>query len=141
LLTACNTPCERELKTKVTYTGSESGTVYTRQFLPGAAAGSGSSGLVEGDDAGVLHGGGSSDGCWEQAAAQDEPGGILEGWLDMDGDDETRCGCGDAGPGPGLCKLDDRSACGPEVGDPQGRKEYTLKAKGITEVDLEFGDP
>ena len=71
-------------------------------------------------------------------AMLDEPGGVIDGWVDASDDDGARCCCGDAGL---CCDPSDTSKCGPEPGDPHGRKEYTLKAKGMTEVHLEFGDP
>jgi hypothetical protein len=64
------------------------------------------------------------------AADADSPGYRLEAWVDLDGDDEQPC-------------RDDvrQTACGPDPGEPQAQMEFTIKAKGTTEVILTFSDP
>ena len=138
LMAACeDASCERELRTSVSYTGVRTGVVYTRLFVPGEGFSGGGQGPSH-NDAGIAVGGGTSDLCWRNAATADEPGGVLEGWVDVDGDDATRCSC-EVRPGV-VCGLADRAVCGPEPGDPQVRQKYTLHADGTTVVELKFGD-
>ncbi|MDB4990739.1 MAG: hypothetical protein JWN04_5917 [Myxococcaceae bacterium] len=137
LSAGCDDTCVREVETSVVYTGKQAGTMYSRNLGPGSGSASGSSSPTDSDDAGNFRGGASSRSCSDVAGSMDAPGEILEGWVDVDGDDQARCGCDG---GVGLCGLRNLAACGPEVGDPQGRKEYTLRAKGKTLVTLELGD-
>jgi hypothetical protein len=120
--------CPRQLLTRVSYTGAQAGTFYSRELSPGGVVGF-SSGTIDmtPPDVEVVA---TSSACWGEAAAADNPGYRLEGWVDLDGDDEQ------------PCRDDYRQAtCGPDPGEPQAQTEFTIKAKGTTEVVLTFSDP
>jgi hypothetical protein len=119
--------CPRELIVNVAYTGTKTGNLVTREFLPGGQFSAFSAGPV-GTDAAQLNQ--VSDGCWSKIASSDEPGGVVEAWIDVDGDDALRCK-----------DPKDKAACSPEAGDPTGTKAYSLQGTGLTTVDLSFGDP
>jgi hypothetical protein len=120
----CEDKCERRLETRVTYTGTQTGVFYEREMFQGRVA-SWSSGAfdraVTGGDAVA-----TSAQCSDEPVAEDSTGYLLEGWLDLDGDDALPC---------------QPSSCGPDPGEPQGQMEFTFKARGVTEVELSFGDP
>ena len=118
--------CPRQLLTRVTYTGAQTGTFYSRVFSP-EAGGAFSSGPV--DMTGTQNVATTS-ACWDEVAAADNPGNRLEAWVDIDGDDEQPC-------------RDDyrQTTCGPDPGEPQAQMEFTIKAKGTTEVVVSFSDP
>jgi len=119
--------CPRQLLTRVSYTGAQTGTFYSRKFSPGGVVGF-SSASIDMTSPGVAVA--TSSACWGEVAAADNPGYRLEGWVDIDGDDEQPC-------------RDDyrQTSCGPDPGEPQGQTEFTIKAKGTTEVVLSFSDP
>lgn len=112
----------------VVYQGTRPGIVYARSFLPGGRFNGGSTALSA---TGVR-----SSSCWDERGDADEPGGVLESWVDVDGDDQERCSCADED-----CGLANPLECGPEENDPQGRLEFTLRAVGVTEALLKYGDP
>jgi len=121
--------CPRQLRTRVSYTGTQMGTFYCRDSSPGGVVTFSSARLdttTPGTEAVA-----TSSGCWGEVAAADDPGFRLEGWVDIDGDDEL------------PCRADYRqtATCGPDAGEPQAQTEYTIKAKGTTEVVLSFSDP
>jgi hypothetical protein len=120
--------CPRRLQTRVSYIGTQTGTFYCREFSPDGAV-TFSSGTIDMTPAGI-QGVATEDGCWEAAAAADSPGYRLEAWVDLDGDDQQPC-------------RDDfrQTTCGPDPGEPQAQMEFTIKAKGTTEVILTFSDP
>jgi hypothetical protein len=120
--------CPRRLMTRVSYTGAQAGTFYSRDFSRGGAVGFSSApvDLTPPGTQNVV----TTGGCWEEVAAADDPGNRLEAWVDLDGDDEQPC-------------RDDykQTTCGPDPGEPQAQTEFTIKAKGTTEVVLSFSDP
>ena len=120
--------CPRQLRARVSYTGTQTGRFYAREFSPGGVA-SFSSGMIDMTPPGI-QGVATTGGCWGEVAAADSPGYRLEGWVDLDGDDEQPC-------------RDDyrQTTCGPDPEEPQASTEFTIKAKGITDVVLSFSDP
>lgn len=118
--------CAHELHASVRYKGTIAGTFYSRTVVDGRAIGGGS-GPSDGGANGSA--GGSSEACFGAGAK----GGYVEGWVDLDGDDSTRCTCA----APPLCGVLDPS-CEPESGDPQIKKEFTFEGE-LTEVSAEFG--
>jgi hypothetical protein len=112
----------------VSYTGAQTGTFYYREFSPDGVVAF-SSGRIDTTPAGI-QGVATGDACWEATAAADSPGYRLEAWVDVDGDDEQPC-------------RDDfrQTTCRPDPGEPQAQMEFTIKAKGTTEVNLTFSDP
>jgi hypothetical protein len=116
--------CPRQLLTRVSYTGAQTGTFYSRESSPYGAVGFSSARTPAGEAVAT------SSSCWGEVAAADSPDNRLEGWVDLDGDDEQ------------PCRNDYRQdTCGPDPGEPQARTDFTIKAKGTTEVVLSFSDP
>jgi len=76
--------------------------------------------------------------CYGSPHSADEPGWVLEAWIDPDGDDLEACNPLRMPGSPGSC---DDPACGPEPGEPQGRAEYTISARGATRVLVVLADP
>ena len=112
----------------MSYTGAQTGTFYSRESSPGGVVGF-SSGRIAMTPPGI-EAVATTSSCWGEVAAADSPGNRLEGWVDLDGDDEQPC-------------RDDyrQTTCGPDPGEPQAQMEFTIKAKGTTEVDVSFSDP
>src|SRR6185436_5207532 len=82
----CGEDCACRLSTRVTYTGAQTGMLFTRDSTPGG----GLAGLTAGPlDANRPAGrpDATGDACWSAPAAADTPGYLLEAWLDVDGDD------------------------------------------------------
>ena len=120
--------CPRRLLTRVSYTGTQTGTLYYREISPEGVVGF-SSGRIDMTPPGV-EAVATGDACWEAVATADSPGHRLEAWVDLDGDDEQPC-------------RDDhgQTTCGPDPGEPQAQMDFTIKATGTTEVVLSFSDP
>jgi hypothetical protein len=127
--TGCGEDCARRLSLRVTYTGAQTGMLFTRDSTPGGGAGLTAGTLDANRPAGRPDA--TVDACWSDPAAADTPGYLLEAWLDVDGDDLQPC----------RADVTATAACGPDPGEPQARMEFALKAMGTTEVELSFGDP
>jgi hypothetical protein len=128
--------CERRLETRVIYTGAHTGLDYSgylQEFdADGRVVGSGTSAVNPHSGEGTELGG--SESCLGPETEHDTPGGKLEAWIDLDGDDSSRC----AGA---LLPSGAPPPCQPEPGDPHGVITYTLRSHGTTTAELEFGDP
>lgn len=123
----CDDDCERRLQTRVTYTGTQAGVFHAREVFQGRVGGW-SAGTFDP----AVYGGpavATSGQCWDEPVSEDSAGYLLEGWLDLDGEDVQPC-------------FDRQlTSCGPDPGEPHGQMELTVKAQGTTEVELSFGDP
>jgi hypothetical protein len=112
------------------YTGTATGTHYTREITPEGKAVSGGGGgpPVMGPVASAA----SSRSCWESEALEDEPGWKYQYWIDLDGDDQA------------VCVVDrellNLSTCGPDPGEPQLVREFTIRRSGATEVNIILKD-
>ena len=121
--------CPRRLSTRATYTGTQTGVFYSREVAPGGIVvlfTSGPIDMMHSGSAGVATG----NSCWEAPGTTDS-GYLLEAWVDTDGDDEQPC----------RDDFRQTATCGPDPGEPQARMEFSIKAKGTTEVVLSFSDP
>jgi hypothetical protein len=123
----CDDDCERRLQTRVTYTGTQAGVFYAREMHEGRVIswGSGSFDPAVSARPAVA----TSEQCWDEPVSEDVTGYLMEGWLDLDGDDAQ------------LCRDWQSASCQPDPGEPQGRMQFTLKAQGTTDIELSFGDP